>query len=247
MTSRTPNPDATEGNAEGLDALCERLRRVPVAVMSDVLAAMGLHDRVLASGIGLVGQTVEPFAGPAVCILGDEGPAQPPASGASQPVYQMDRHMTPGCVAVIGSGGHGAGAVIGGNVGLSWKRRGCAGVVTDSGIRDVSEFAALGLPVFAAFVTPLSPKGLWNVSQVGVPVELPGQGNRPVRVAPGDIVHADRDGVVIVPRAHAAQAVADAEIFEAVEKRIQKDLEADEDREAVYARHDRSGHVRRIA
>lgn len=224
----------------------ERLEKLPVAVMSDVLAAMGLAHQVLAS-------TVRPFdpalviAGPALCLSGREGPEDPPKPGASKPVFEMDRHVKPGCVVVIASGGHRIGAMIGGNVGLSWKLRGCRGVVTDGGVRDLAEFSEFGMPVFGAFATPMATKGLWNFSGIDVPVTLPGQAGSTVHIAPGDAIHGDRDGVAVIPAAHLEQAVRDAEIFESMEKGIQRDLLTGEDREAVYKRYDKLGHIKRVA
>ena len=230
----------------GNDAWYERLEKLPVAVMSDVLTAMGLPDQVLDSSI-------RPFdpnavvAGPALCLAGRAGPEPPPVTGASKPVFEMDRHVTAGCVAVIASAGHRTGAMIGGNVALSWKLRGCRGVVTDGGVRDLAEFAEYAMPVFGAFATPLATKGLWNYSAIDVPVLLPGQAGAPVRIAPGDAVHGDRDGVIVIPREHLAQAVRDAEIFESMEKAIQRDLRAGEDREAIYKRYDKLGHIKPVA
>ena len=223
----------------------ERLEKLPVAVMSDVLTAMELPDQVLASA-------VHPFdansvvAGPALCLAGHEGYERPIKAGVSKPVFAMDRQVTPGCVVVIASAGHRTGAMIGGNVALSWKVRGCKGVVTDGGVRDLAEFAAYGMPVFGAFATPMATKGLWNFCNVDVPVLLPGQTGSPVRIAPGDAIHGDRDGVVVIPAAHLEQAVSDAEIFESMEKSIQRDLRTGEDREAVYRRYDKLAHIKPV-
>jgi 4-hydroxy-4-methyl-2-oxoglutarate aldolase len=227
-------------------ALYERLAKLPVAVMSDVLTAMGLPDQVLESSI----RPFDPnsvIAGQALCLSGREGAERPVAPGASKPVYEMDRHVTPGCIAVIASAGHRRGAMIGGNVALAWKLRGCAGVVTDGGVRDVAEFAEFAMPVFGAFTTPMATKGLWNYCAIDVPVALPGQTGSPVRIASGDAIHGDRDGVVVIPAAHFEQAVRDAEIFESMEKGIQRDLKTGEDREAVYKRYDKLGHIKPVA
>lgn len=223
--------------------LCHRLRKLPTAVMSDVLAAMGLHDRVLTHAIKpMEAGTI--VAGPALCLFGREGgePTTKP-----KPVFQMDRHISQGCVAVIATGGHRKGAVIGGNVGVSFRKRGCSGIVTDGGIRDAVEFHEMGLPIFATFVTSLSNKGLWAFSEVDVPAELPGQGGANVTIYKDDLIHGDRDGVVVIPRKHAALAVTYAEVVEQVETRIKQRLQAGEDREAAYAANDRFGHIRPIA
>src|SRR5579872_7598449 len=209
--------------------LCDRLKGLPTAVVSDVLGAMGLLEQVLSSSMRAVSST-SAFAGPALCLSGSEGPDPDALPNGSKPVFEIDRRVSPGCVAVIATGGHKLGAVIGGNVALSWHRRGCAGVVTDGGIRDAAECEEMALPVFATFVGPMSNKGLWAFREIGVPVVLPGQRGAAVTVMPGDIVHADGDGVVIIPAS--------------LEAKIRADLLRGEDREAVYRRHDKFGHIK---
>ena len=223
--------------------LCDRLKGLPTAVVSDVLGAMGLLEQVLSSSMRAVSST-SAFAGPALCLSGSEGPDPDALPNGSKPVFEIDRRVSPGCVAVIATGGHKLGAVIGGNVALSWHRRGCAGVVTDGGIRDAAECEEMGLPVFATFVGPMSNKGLWAFREIGIPVVLPGQRGAAVTVMPGDIVHADGDGVVIIPASLAERVVPDAEILESMEAKIRADLLRGEDREAVYRRHDKFGHIK---
>jgi 4-hydroxy-4-methyl-2-oxoglutarate aldolase len=223
--------------------LCDRLRKLPTAVVSDVLGTMGLLKQVLSSTMRAVG-SAHAFAGPALCLFGSEGAEPAALPGESKPVFEIDRRVTPGCVAVIATGGHKLGAVIGGNVALSWHLRGCAGVVTDGGIRDAVECNEMGLPVFATFVGPMSNKGLWAFREIGIPVTLPGQRGTPISVEPGDIVHADTDGIVIIPASLARRVVTDAEILETIEARIRADVLRGDDREAVYRRHDRFGHIK---
>jgi 4-hydroxy-4-methyl-2-oxoglutarate aldolase len=93
--------------------------------------------------------------------------------------------------------------------------RGLAGVVIDGGWRDVAEIQALEFPIFARSLSPFSPpKG--RSGEINVPVACGG-----VIVQPGDIVVADEEGCVVVPRLH-AQAVADAlsdyELFTTLEQ-----------------------------
>ena len=237
-------------HAPGVDnsllALCERFAKLSTAVVSDVLFAMGLAEQVLTSDIRAIAPS-RPFAGPAVCLLGKDGPEPDAMATGSKPVFEADRHMTQGCVAVIATGGHKVGAVIGGNVALSWNVRGCVGVVTDGGIRDADECNQMGLPVFATFVGPMSNKGLWALVDIGIPIMLPGQRGTPVVIHPGDIVQADTDGVVVIPARLATQVILDAEVLEQIEEKIRKDLRKGEDREAVYKRHDRFGHIKNAA
>jgi regulator of RNase E activity RraA len=220
-------------------ALCERLRVIPVAVVSDTLAAMGLPDQVLSFALRPV-ESGTPFAGPAVCFSGAGGAHRSPP-GTPALVYEADRRIVPRCVAVVGTGAHRTGAVIGGNTVTSWRRRGCAAVVTDGLIRDSVDFA--DLPTYAAGVTPLNNRGRWSYRSLDSAVTMPGQSAKYVVVHPGDIVHGDRDGLIVVPRRVLNQLVRDAEVVAGVEQRMRAQIESGTDREQVYNDNDRFSHV----
>jgi 4-hydroxy-4-methyl-2-oxoglutarate aldolase len=120
-------------------------------------------------------------------------------------------------------------------------------VVTDGGIRDALEFEEAGLPVFCRFRTPLAPKGRWSYAAIDEPVAMPGQAGDAVTIRPGDILHGDGDGLVVVPRQHLASVVADAEEVERIEKRIRQALRDGADRERAYGDNPRFGHIRKLA
>jgi 4-hydroxy-4-methyl-2-oxoglutarate aldolase len=73
------------------------------------------------------------------------------------------------------------------------KNRGVAAFVTDGHVRDIAGIRAVGLPCYAAGLTPNSPVRN-GPGSVGLPVVVGG-----VAVGPGDIVLGDEDGVVVVP------------------------------------------------
>lgn len=82
------------------------------------------------------------------------------------------------------------------------KNRGVAGFATDGLVRDLPGILAVGLPAFAAGVTPNSPART-GPGTVGLPVVVGG-----VPVSSGDIIVGDVDGVVVVPAERAAQVIA---------------------------------------
>ena len=73
---------------------------------------------------------------------------------------------------------------------------GCAGAIVDGAIRDVSKIAAMPFPVFARGTCVYDSLNRQRVIDIDVPVEIDG-----VTFSPGDLVIADRDGVVVVPQA----------------------------------------------
>jgi 4-hydroxy-4-methyl-2-oxoglutarate aldolase len=76
------------------------------------------------------------------------------------------------------------------------KRNGAAGCICDSQIRDCQKIMKLGFPVFYRGIRPLDSKGRARVMAYDVPVKC-GE----VLVQPGELVFADFDGVVVVPKA----------------------------------------------
>jgi 4-hydroxy-4-methyl-2-oxoglutarate aldolase len=87
---------------------------------------------------------------------------------------------------------------------------GCAGVVTNGGVRDLEEVQAIGFEYFAA--CRLVSHAYVHVEAVDCPVEVGG-----LTVHPGDLLHADRHGVILIPSAvapHLAEACRAAQYAE---------------------------------
>jgi len=90
--------------------------------------------------------------------------------------------------------------------------RGCAGIVTDGGLRDADDIRALEMPSFCA--KPSAPTNLTKHQALDVNVPI---GCGSVAVFPGDIAVGDGDGVIIIPAELADRIAAEAADMEAYE------------------------------
>jgi regulator of RNase E activity RraA len=90
---------------------------------------------------------------------------------------------------------------------------GCAGAITDGGVRDLVEVAALGFALFAAEVQVSH--AFVHLVDFGGPVTVGG-----LLVRPGDLLHGDRHGVVQVPLDLAARVPEGAAAVERQEREI---------------------------
>lgn len=80
--------------------------------------------------------------------------------------------------------------------------RGCVGAVVDGAVRDIARMSDMRFPVFARGTCVYDSRDRQRVIDIDVPVEIRG-----VRLCPGDLVFADVDGVVVVPRSVESEAI----------------------------------------
>jgi regulator of RNase E activity RraA len=108
-----------------------------------------------------------------------------------------------GSVAVIAAGADARTAYWGELFSAAAKGHGAAGAVCDGPVRDVAKIRALGFDVFAPGSRPVDFRGRMRVVATNEVVRCGG-----VLVAPGDLVVADDDGIVVVPAAVEAEVLA---------------------------------------
>ena len=129
------------------------------------------------------------FAGPAVT-------ARTLASDLAA-VFKAIDVSEPGDVVVVDAHGSCDTAFWGENMTISAQSRGVAGAVIDGACRDVVEIRRLRFPLFSKGVVP-NVAAIAGYGEVNVRIQCAGQA-----VAPGDIIVADENGVVVVPAAAA--------------------------------------------
>jgi regulator of RNase E activity RraA len=93
-------------------------------------------------------------------------------------------------------------AGMGGLMGTAMEARGFSGAVIDGSVRDTAYLRKIGFPVYATGVTPATAVGHYRFAGSQITVVCDG-----VTVHSGDIVTADSDGVVVVPRENAVQVL----------------------------------------
>ncbi len=110
------------------------------------------------------------------------------------------RIIEPGYVIVIDDNEFGDVGTIGSNNIMLWASKGAVGVITDAGARDTDEVAIQQIPLYLRKKSRGIRPGRNELESVNRPISIGG-----VLVCPGDVVVADGDGVVVVPRRVARQ------------------------------------------
>src|SRR4051794_34158006 len=195
--------------ATGQDALIQGFRLVEVASVADAMEQLYGKKAYLPHDMRPLNPTK--FAGPAVTVLLKKEEHHDGAKALQGMLDTIDE-SAPGSVyvMVLEDGLDYAG--LGGLMSTAMKYRGFAGAVVDGGVRDTPQVAKLQFPVFSRGVVPSTTVNHFRVAGKNVAVRCAG-----VPVRPADIVVADMDGVVVVPRENAAEVLKKAQQLDETE------------------------------
>jgi regulator of RNase E activity RraA len=166
-------------------ALVEHFRGLASSNLADAMGRFNFMDPgiVARSGLPLCGIAVTVNARPADNLM----------------VHKALDVALPGDVVVVATCGNTTSAVFGGLMCASAAAKKLGGIVVDGAIRDVGEIAELGFPAYSRSVSP-GACDKDGPGEINVPISCGG-----TVVQAGDIVVGDRDGVAVVPHAHAAE------------------------------------------
>ena len=190
-TQTNPTDDAS--------TLLEGYRHVEVASVSDAMEQLTGRKMYMSHRMRPIFPTK--FAGFAVTVLLKKEANEDPNAlngmlaaidgGTKDSVYVM----------VVEDGNDIAG--MGGLMGTAMNAREFAGAVIDGGVRDTAYLKKIGFPVYAMGIVPSTSIHHYRFGGANIPVVCDG-----VEVKAADIVVADQDGVVVVPRGDAPKVLA---------------------------------------
>ena len=209
-------------------ALLETLKRFDSPTLSNAIETFAVRPRdegYMSMDVRCIFPELGPLVGyAATATIRGRGPVQ----GDQTALYQHVREIPEPRVVVVQDMDEppGCGSLWGEVSATIFGALGCAGCVTDGCVRDLKEARAMGFQFFAR--GPCVSHGYVRVETAGRPVTVGG-----LSISPGDLIHADQHGVLLIPREVAAELPAAAERVITAEQSLLKwvrssDFDADE-------------------
>jgi 4-hydroxy-4-methyl-2-oxoglutarate aldolase len=204
--------------------------RLTSAILSDSLDAAGLRDQVLehrleplVAGSRALGRAVTVQFAPSL----DADPDDP-----YRDAIDFIDSIRSGQIVVIATDESNESAFWGELFSAAAIGAGAVGVVTDGNLRDTDKIAGLGFAAFSRSRRPIDYRGRMRVVARNCAVTIAG-----VAIREGDLVMADDDGVVVVPRSSESRVLALARERASRESTVLQELLAGDSLREVWDRH----------
>ena len=187
--------------------MVERFKGLSVATVHEAQGRIGLMSpeiRPIKPGLKVVGRAVTVFATPGDNVM----------------IHVAMEQCEPGDVMVVAVNSRSDCGYFGDLLATLMQARGIAGLIIDSGVRDLADLWGMNLPVFSRCI---SAQGTVKetLGDVNVPIVCGGQ-----LINPGDLVMGDDDGIVVVPRADLELTAKKSEAREQKEAGIREKYKA---------------------
>jgi len=211
--------------------LADRLAKCYASAVHDVLREMGHGNCVLPPSIRPLDPT-KPLAGEVYTISGHVD--QSLSRDESLLLWSRVLSKVPGGKVLVCQPNTKALALMGELSAHALMVKGTRGYVVDGHCRDTDLVLEMGFPVFCEAATPADIMERWRYDRLGEPITI-----GTVTLHSGDYVVGDRDGVVVVPKALAEEAVRLTEEVMATESEMRDAIMAGMDAEEAYLKYGR--------
>ncbi len=192
--------------APSADTNVERARRLETATLSDALDRLGIAGQCL--GVKPLDHAYQLAGRAFTCKYG-------PVGHPGGTVGDFVDDVQPGSVIAIDNGGRPDATVWGDILTFTAHKRGVAGTIIDGACRDIHLALKIGYPLYSKSYSMRTGKDRVQLDATQVTIDI-----GDARVAPGDIVRGDSDGVLVIPQNREDEVLDLAETIDAAEQAI---------------------------
>jgi regulator of RNase E activity RraA len=200
------------------------------SIVSDSLDAVGLRAQVLPRRLAPISSPARAFGRAATLQFAPTTASS--ADGPYDDAIDFIDSLAAGELVVIATGASNASSFWGELFSAAAIGHGAVGVLTDGNLRDTDRIAALGFPAFSVSRRPIDYRSRMRVIAKRESVVVEG-----LRIDPGDLVLADADGVVVIPRAREEEVLGLARQRAAAERNVLSELQGGASLRSVWDRY----------
>ncbi|MFA7236114.1 MAG: RraA family protein [Phycisphaeraceae bacterium] len=191
--------------------ICERYEQLYTGAVNDVMREMCLTNVALPAEIMPLRDEMT-LAGFAFTI---RSAADPTLEGELELRVKMLDELRPNHVCVWNANGDDKASHWGGVMTQTSSKRGCRGAIIDGGIRDTKDILSQGFPIWCRYRTSNGSLSRAKMTGYQIPIIIGG-----VIIKPDDLIFADIDGVIVIPRKLIVPVLLRAEAIEKNELEI---------------------------